>query len=174
MHYARMKRNGSTTPKLIRGDDEARFLAKVIKTESGCWDWTDKPDKYGYSRFTANGHAQAHRWAYEHFIGPIPDGAQVDHTCHTADAECKGGRQCAHRRCVNPDHLEAVTPALNSQRSYPARKTSCPHGHEYTPENTSYSSGTGRTCVTCNRERTRRRRAAIRRLAETAALPQGE
>lgn len=32
-------------------------------------------------------------------------------------------------------------------------KTHCPHGHEYTPENTKYTPKGARYCVTCHRER---------------------
>ena len=41
-------------------------------------------------------------------------------------------------------------------------KTHCPHGHEYTPENTFYRKppSNQRECVTCMRERCRRQRAA--------------
>lgn len=50
-----------------------------------------------------------HRFMYERFVGPIPDGYVVDHLCHNADQSCAGGSTCAHRRCANPDHLGAVT-----------------------------------------------------------------
>ena len=46
-----------------------------------------------------------------------------------------------------------------------AAKTHCPHGHEYTDENTGYvrtnknKSIVSRRCLTCHRESTRRRRA---------------
>ena len=59
----------------------------------------------------------AHRLAYEAFVGPIPDGAWIDHTCHNADTACPGGiDDCKHKRCCNPDHLEATSPSLNTER----------------------------------------------------------
>jgi hypothetical protein len=44
---------------------------------------------------------------------------------------------------------------VNAERVPP---THCPHGHEYTPENTHFSSS-GRQCRTCGREKARERRA---------------
>ena len=64
---------------------------------SGCWLWIGSADKSGYGHFSNEGkYARAHRWAYEHFIGPIPQG---QHVCHRCDVTC----------CVNPDHLFAGT-----------------------------------------------------------------
>lgn len=79
---------------------------------------------------------------YEAFVGPIPDGLQIDHLCRV-------------RHCVNPAHLEPVTIAENVRRGA-AAQTHCKYGHEYTPENTVIHHG-GRECRTCNRIRSRRR-----------------
>ena len=61
----------------------------------------------GYSRLYRHGQTvYAHRLAYETWIGPIPDGMHIDHLCR-------------QRHCINPAHLEAVTPRENAQRTVP-------------------------------------------------------
>jgi hypothetical protein len=52
----------------------------------------------------------AHRYFYETHRGPIPNGAVLDHTCRNTI-------------CVNPDHLEVVTTAINTQRGRSAKLT---------------------------------------------------
>lgn len=138
------------------------FWAKVIKTDT-CWTWTAAEARDNYGSFAAMGRTyRAHRFAYELHYGPIPDGLQVDHTCHNEDKTCPGGPACMHRRCVNPAHLEAVTGRENTLRAATpagvnAAKTHCNRGHEFTPENTylikpSRSQRNGaRRCRTCLR-----------------------
>src|SRR5699024_1617461 len=88
----------------------------------------------------------AHRVSYETFAGPIPEGLDLDHLCR-------------NRSCVNPEHLEPVTRSENLRRSpLMARgqdKTHCPHGHEYSPENTRITKAGARACRTCERKRNR-------------------
>jgi hypothetical protein len=121
--------------------DAARFWAKVTKTDT-CWIWNAAGARGGYGSFNAASRTvRAHRFAYELHYGPIPEGLQVDHTCHNDDPTCRSGDNCPHRRCVNPAHLEAVTGRENTLRgetpaAINARKTHCAHGHEFTPENT--------------------------------------
>lgn len=69
----------------------------------------------GYGTFD---HQQAHRWAYEHWVGPIPDGLIIDHVCRVTN-------------CVNPAHLEPVTYLENARRGIAARGPGMadPFGH---------------------------------------------
>lgn len=106
-----------------------RFSEKyVLDEEAGCWLWTGAIDLVGYGRIGEGGHngrtLLAHRVAYEHAVGPIPDGLTLDHLCRV-------------RHCVNPDHLEAVTMGENVLRgdnppAANARKTHCIRGHDLT------------------------------------------
>lgn len=48
----------------------------------------------------------------------------------------------------------------NYARKWNATKTECDHGHEFTPENTGRDARGNRRCRTCDRENTRKRRAA--------------
>lgn len=146
---------------------------------TGCWFWQAGMTGQGYGVATFRGQTvAAHRLTYEIFIGPIPPGLELGHLCHIADLGCPGGIQCVHRRCVNPMHLEPVTHSESMLRKYrrsPShnrRKTHCPKGHEYTPENTLQRGGKhpGRVCRTCHRvwnsdyqKRTKRRVFAAKR-----------
>ncbi|MFE0808181.1 HNH endonuclease signature motif containing protein [Streptomyces sp. NPDC058848] len=130
---------------------EERFQALTDKTNA-CWLWTGQTDRHGYGRFKVNGsHVLAHRWAYQHYIGAIPDGLVTDHLCRV-------------RKCVNPDHLEAITGSENTRRGRSANgeKTHCHRGHEYTPENTFNQRRGGRVCRICIRARKKRAREARR------------
>ncbi|TSD68108.1 HNH endonuclease signature motif containing protein [Aeromicrobium piscarium] len=83
------------------------FEKQVDRTET-CWQWTGNvTGRYGRLSFKG-ADTQAHRWSYEHFVGPIPDGLEIDHTCENT-------------RCVNPGHLEPVTGRENVRR-YHERK----------------------------------------------------
>lgn len=137
-----------------------RFAAKFSVVDSGCWEWK-RPAAGGYGYFRTGGllpgkppQSSAHRFAYEWINGVVAADIEIDHLCRNP-------------RCVNPDHLEAVTSSENQLRAQPYKKpqTHCVHGHEYTPENTfMMSNGRERRCRTCARkqrqERTERVRAA--------------
>lgn len=155
---------------------EPRFLSKIaVNAESGCWTWQRQITRGGYARFSAYGKSvAAHRFAYEHFIGPIPDGMTLDHTCHTNDPLCTGGVTCLHRRCVRPDHLVPMPAAVNVSLAFPSRKTHCRWGHEFTGENTSLlvsGTRTKRRCRKCRYRRKNEARSAIRAAARAVRLP---
>lgn len=127
-----------------------RFLSKVDKTDHqrcvdhGCWMWTAGTN-FGYGKFRLNGTMhRAHRVAYEHFKGEIPEGMVVRHMCPYGEGDVD------NRRCVNPDHLEVGTCKQNTLEGYTlaaknAAKTCCPKcGGEYSPQ------PRGRYCRPCH------------------------
>lgn len=133
---------------------------------NGCIHWTGLIDRDGYGQVTVNRkHRQAHRLAYELWVGPIPAGHQIDHACHNEDESCAGGSSCLHRRCVNPEHLRPSTSRENSlasphtSQSINLAKTHCPQGHEYDGVNNRGA----RTCSICLRAGYRRYHARQRK-----------
>lgn len=133
-------------------DAAKRFWRHVAAGPGDCWVWTGAKAR-GYGRFSpVHGKtAFAHRWSYEHHIGPIPAGLVIDHLCR-------------NRACVHPHHLEVVTQRENLLRGQTltaanASRTHCPAGHPYSEENTGhYGSRKYRACRTCAREKTAARR----------------
>jgi hypothetical protein len=119
-----------------------RFKAKYKVTKSGCWEWTACKIQ-GYGSFSYNcKKIGAHVYAYTHFVGPIPEGLELDHLCRNPG-------------CVNPAHLEPVTPKVNVMRSenwaaLNAKKTYCKRGHPLIPENLQIKNG-HRICLECRK-----------------------
>lgn len=125
-----------------------RFEEKVAPGENGCILWTASGNGAGYgAMYIAKGkRVLAHRWAYEHYVGPIPEGMVLDHLCR-------------NRICVNPAHLEPVTHRTNVLRGVAptavnAAKTHCDQGHLFDAENTAMDRGK-RACRACNRARSK-------------------
>lgn len=105
LHYRRFKLYGDPHAILRIRDARERFDLYYDKEQGGCWLWNGSLTYDGYGLFRANNRATgAHRFAYEYFVGPIPAGLHIDHLCRV-------------RNCVNPDHLEPVTPQENDRRA---------------------------------------------------------
>lgn len=126
----------------------ARLMRLVrISTADGCWEWLGAT-RGGYGRIRVGSRtngtrtsASTHRLTYQHYVGPIPEGMQLDHLCR-------------NRACCNPAHLEPVTQSENIQRgdgptAHNTRKTHCPAGHEYDGTNLYIRPDGGRGCRAC-------------------------
>lgn len=126
---------------------EGRFWQKVEKTKGGCWNWVAAKNNCGYGLTHFDGkRISAHRLSFQLANGVIPGGMQVLH-------------RCDNRACVNPEHLflgsnrDNMLDMLAKGRGVGQKKTHCPHGHEYTAENTMVTNG-WRTCRICKRANT--------------------
>ena len=122
-----------------------RMLLRSAVTESGCWELSGVTTSgYGIVGVgSRQDRVYAHRLSYETFVGPIPDGLQIDHLCR-------------RRHCVNPNHLEPVTAKENRRR---AMKPLCANGHLWSDETTYVDKRGQRSCIPCMRQATQRWRA---------------
>lgn len=120
----------------------AHIRRNIQVSPSGCWLWTKSRSRDGYGWASLNNKTyQAHRLVYLLSEGQIPDGLVLDHLCR-------------RRHCVNPDHLEPVTPGENIRRSTltPAGMKTCVKGHDFEEIRGQ------RRCPTCLAEYEARRR----------------
>lgn len=76
----------------------------VIDPILGCWLWVGGIQGHGYATYK---NMRAHIIVYEKYKGKVPAGKHLDHF--------KSKEGCP-RHCVNPDHLEPVTPEENYRR----------------------------------------------------------
>lgn len=140
---------------------EQRLATRSLEID-GHLIWQGAPNESGYGTITIledgkRANRYVHRVAYEHWVGPIPDGWEVDHKCRI-------------RLCIQPSCLEAVTREVNVARATAARRESghsivvhqprlevCRQGlHKLTPDNVLLENG-GRTrrCKSCKNARQR-------------------
>lgn len=140
-------------------DRDRRRFEKLIVRGPECWEWLGYRSSEGYGVITmARKQRLAHRLSYEFNIGPIPDGLDLDHLCR-------------NRGCVNPAHLEPVTPRVNNLRGTSpaaanAKKTHCKRGHEFTRVTPSGR----RICQVCINMNQRNRKPSPKALKKRATV----
>lgn len=121
MHYSRWQKTGdvlahvpigihrsSGRPLGMSKEETVKWLwdSKIIK-ETGCWE-QDKLnlDSYGYIVLSAGGSVtSAHRLIIEVMDKEIKENMVVHHACN-------------NRGCINPDHLQVVTPLENGAEMF--------------------------------------------------------
>jgi len=119
-----------------------------VDTSGECWIWKRAKNKntgYGNLSLGQGKSALAHRFAYELYYQRIDTALQVDHLCKNT-------------LCVNPLHLELVTPRVNNLRSnsrssMQAKQTHCVWGHKFDVPNTYLDSRNRRHCRECRSRR---------------------
>lgn len=137
-----------------------RIKARIEVLPNGCWHWPGATSA-GYGRVAWTDSDGVKRWGGTHRVlyadahGEIPEGFDVDHQCHDPET-CRPevAKDCPHRRCCNPGHLEAMSRRDNLLRggtvsAKRAAITHCPKGHAYTEENTLTDKLGRRSCKEC-------------------------
>lgn len=157
----------ASTPRSRKGHRSTKLEESLVwhsLTDEACWPWAGPITSHGYGLAAIPGGGgrvtTAHRVIWTIMHGPVDRQTQIDHACHDADECGRVDRDCPHRACVNPNHLQALSARDNTLRSngpsaINARRTHCKNGHEFTAENT-YLHVRGRACRICRRAADRR------------------
>ncbi len=70
---------------------------KNVRIGPDCWFWVGRKSTKGYGKLSeGNVELRAHRVSYELFVGSVPDGLLVLHSCDNPE-------------CCNPNHLSVGT-----------------------------------------------------------------
>lgn len=113
-HYLRWWHHGEPTNPPTQLE---KWIARIVLPDdpTECWLWPGATDRRGYGLVKRDTHRlSAHRYIWEAHHGPVPEGLILDHLC-------------CNPPCVNPAHLEPVTPQVNSLRGQ--RRLVCRRGH---------------------------------------------
>lgn len=130
-----------------------------------CWENTYSVEGNGYKQMRLHGRLiMIHRFVWVLHFGPIEDGLDINHLC-------------TNRGCCRIEHLEKITRKEHLHKTdvfkvylLHAAKTSCPHGHPYSADNTYYWKNqrtglVGRKCRECHRTKVRAAQRAKKQAA---------
>lgn len=82
--------------------DVKRFMLKVDKESSECWEWSGSKNRFGYGMFRIKRDVvAAHRFSYHHFVDntfPVRERNEQDEKIHILHT-------CDNPSCVRPEHL---------------------------------------------------------------------
>jgi|SRR5215510_8394585 len=140
-----MPKNNST-PAIDRFWSKIKISETKFYEGSPCWEWIGCIHPLGYGQFKPDGRRKEnggrpqtspHRFAYEHFVGEITRGKEVDHLCQV-------------KHCANPKHLELVSRQENLSRRNRRYSRICQkHNEEKLPVGKKRSA---LKCKSCGRE----------------------
>ena len=145
-HYGQHRRAGDFEAHKAPADaSEALWRVGWDVDSGGCWNWRGRinPDGYGVIKSSYRGEwfgRVASRVMYCVKRGRVPDSFHVDHLCR-------------NHRCVNPDHLEAVEPKVNTARGNNGEMETCVRNHSMSGDNLSVHGNGRRYCRKCRSER---------------------
>lgn len=138
-HYKKFRHYGDPLAASNQPAKEHHYW-DLIEYGPNCWTWRGGiGGSYGsYAKIPA------HRLAYQLAYGPIPEGLEIHH-------------KCKNKMCVNPAHLEALTPKEHAHveprnplgGAVNPPKTHCLRGHPYDEENTMWHKQGYRVCRAC-------------------------
>jgi hypothetical protein len=134
------------------GEPLDKRILRLTDRSGECWLWLGRKNPKGYGQMAIDKRQRSvHRVSYETFVGPIPEGLEIDHLCRV-------------RHCVNPAHLEPVTSRENKRRAAAATGLvagkriggmqvgdTCDNGHLVSGDNVAMRRGLV-CCLTCRRE----------------------
>ena len=129
--------------KIIPARAAERAYERFTVDENGCYISTYSVASHGYAQVgwkvcgsTRNDGTTAHRAAWTHVHGQIPERMDIDHICR-------------NHRCVNVDHLRLLSPEENRRRcksDFPEGQ-SCKRNH---PPSARVKTERGMVCRDCN------------------------